>query len=88
MNHRLDEKLKKAIENDNFNFEKYLGEGKKWYQYYLIVSELVWARNFHDGYIIEVYDDLENKNHFGTFLIDYIPAVSGYHLVPRIQRKI
>ena len=50
MKKSLDKRLRYAVENHKLNFEKFLGKGCKWYHHYLIVWELVWARNFCDGY--------------------------------------
>jgi hypothetical protein len=51
----IEEKIIRAIENKKLNPEK-LGE-RKWYNYFIRVTELVWARNFYDGYKIEVYNE-------------------------------
>jgi hypothetical protein len=49
----IEEKIKQAIEANKLNPEK-LGE-RNWYGYFIRTTELIWARNFHDGYKIEVY---------------------------------
>jgi hypothetical protein len=51
----IEEKIKRAIETNKLNPE-ILGE-RKWYNYFIRVTELVWARNFYDGYKIEVYTE-------------------------------
>ena len=73
MRKTLEEKLRGAVENDRFNYEKYFN-GCKWYNYYLEVIELVWARNLYDGYEINVYDSEVNSEHYGTFTVDYIAS--------------
>jgi len=52
MKKSLEEKLKYAVENHKLKYEKYFGKGSKWYRYYLEIWELVWVRNFIDGYQI------------------------------------
>lgn len=52
---QIESKILKAIDTSKLNPTK-LGE-RKWYNYYIRVTELVWARNFHDGYLIEVYSE-------------------------------
>ncbi|MDR3273310.1 MAG: hypothetical protein LBT29_07505 [Flavobacteriaceae bacterium] len=51
----IEEKIKKAVESNKLNLQK-LGE-RKWYNYFIRVTELVWARNLWDGYEIEVYNE-------------------------------
>jgi len=51
----LEIKVKRAIENNKLSLNK-LGE-RNWYKYFIRITELVWARNFHDGYQIEVYTE-------------------------------
>jgi hypothetical protein len=87
MKKSLEEKLKYAVENDRLKFEKFFGNGCKWYHYYLEIWELMWARNFCDGYKIHVYDSEERREHYGTFLVDYVFAEKGYQLVPRLQKQ-
>ena len=87
MKKSLEEKMKYAVENQKLNYEKYFGRGCKWYHYYLEIWELVWARNLRDGYKIHVYDSEERREHYGTFLVDYVPAEKGYHFVPRLQKQ-
>ena len=87
MKKTLEQKLKYAIDNDKFNFEKFFGNGHKWYNYYIVVVELVWARNLCDGYEIYVYDNEYKDNHIVTFTLDYITAYNnGYYSLPRLQQ--
>lgn len=45
--------FKKAIESNQLK----LVEGRRqWRKFNLDISELIWARNFFDGYLIHVYD--------------------------------
>ncbi|MEA2029398.1 MAG: hypothetical protein U9N49_10540 [Campylobacterota bacterium] len=54
---KLEQKIHKAIDNNRLK----LIEGEKfWYSYFLSIQELVWARNNHDGYLIDVYDKKDN----------------------------
>ena len=68
-------KVREAIEYDNNNF----GERKKldlekgsrnWRGFYLDIQPLVWARNYQDGYNVDVYDEKYGR-HLGTLNIDY-----------------
>jgi len=86
MKKSLEEKIRNAVENHRINFEKFFGKGCKWYGYYLAVWELTWARNFCDGYEIQVYDNEYKNEHIATFTLDYICEYNnGYYLVPRLQ---
>ena len=44
----IETKIRKALETNKLNPE-ILGE-RNWYNYYISVIELVWARNLYDGY--------------------------------------
>jgi len=85
MKKSLEEKLKNAVENDRLNYKKYLGKGCKWYNYYLEIWELIWARNLCDGYKIHVYDSVDRKEHYGTFIVDYVPAEKGCWFTPTLK---
>ncbi len=61
----LENKIKNAIENKRLK----LIEGKKnWYSYFLLIQELIWSRNNHDGYLIDVYDK-QYGNHLSRIMI-------------------
>jgi hypothetical protein len=45
----------KALKTNKLN-PQILGE-RKWYNYFIRVTELVWSNNIHDGYKIEVYNE-------------------------------
>ena len=86
MKKSLEERLRYAVENHKLNFEKFFGRGCKWYHNYLIVWELVWARNFCDGYQIFVYDNEYISEHNATFVVEDVPDQKGeYCLVPKLQ---
>ena len=86
MRKTLEEKLRYAVENHKLNYEKYFGNGCKWYHYYLEIWELVWARNFCDGYKIFVYNNEYWNKHLATLTVDYVPNTKGsYCLVPRLR---
>ena len=88
MKKTLEEKLRYAVENHKIKYEKYFGNGCKWYHYYLEIWKLVWARNLIDGYQIFVYDSEDRKEHYGTFTVDYIASLKNrYGLVPRLQKQ-
>jgi hypothetical protein len=67
-------RVREAIEYDEKNF----GERKKldlekgsrnWRGLYLDIEPLVWARNFQEGYNIDVYEEQYGK-HLGTLNMD------------------
>jgi hypothetical protein len=62
----IEEKIRRAIETNKLNPET-SGE-RNWYQYFIRITKLVWSRNFHDGYKIEVYDE-QYGNHITTINI-------------------
>jgi hypothetical protein len=51
----VETKILKAITTNKLNL-KVLVE-RMCYNYFICVTELEWGRNFHDGYLIEVYDE-------------------------------
>jgi hypothetical protein len=63
----IETKILKAIETNKLNPE-IIGE-RYWYNYFICVTELVWARNMHDGYQIEVYIDYSKREFLGTIKI-------------------
>lgn len=52
-------KILKAIDNNRFKLQS--GQ-RYWYGYFVVVYELVWARNNHDGYLIDVYAEEYGKH--------------------------
>ena len=62
----VEEKIRRAIETNKLNPEK-LGE-RNWYDYFIRTTELVWTRNFYDGYKIEVYTE-QYGEHLATVKI-------------------
>ncbi len=52
-------KIKNAIYNNKL---KLLEGERNWYQYFVTIQELVWARNNHDGYLINVYDEKHGRH--------------------------
>ncbi|MDR1984267.1 MAG: hypothetical protein LBQ28_05525 [Prevotellaceae bacterium] len=67
----LEEKIQRALYTNKLNPAKYTGKGKRWYNYYVEAYELVWARNFRDGYEIMVYENEEKREHLATVMVDY-----------------
>jgi hypothetical protein len=63
----IETKILKALEVNKLNPE-ILGE-RKWYNYFISVNKLVWARNLWDGYEIHVYSDEYKTSHLGIFKI-------------------
>lgn len=63
---KLESKILKAIETNKLNPE-ILGE-RNWYNYFIRISELIWGRNFQNGYLIEVYDE-KYGNHLTSVTI-------------------
>lgn len=58
-----------ALKTNKLNPNK-LGE-RKWYNYFIAVDELIWARNFVDGYSIDIYSDEYKTEHLATYTITY-----------------
>ena len=67
--HNLQSKILKAIKTNKFNPAR-LGE-RKWYNYFISVDELIWARNFVDGYLIHIYSDEYKTEHLATYTLTY-----------------
>jgi len=68
-------KVREAIEYDENNFGKRkkldLEKGSRnWRGLYLDIEPLVWARNFQDGYNVDVYEEQYGK-HLGRLNIDF-----------------
>ena len=62
---KLQTKILTALKTNKLNPNK-LGE-RKWYNYFISVTELVWARNFVDGYCINIYSDEYKTEHLATY---------------------
>jgi len=63
---KIETKILKAVETNKLNLE-IIGE-RNWYNYFIRVTQLVWSRNFHDGYLIEVYDE-RYGNHLASITL-------------------
>jgi len=59
-------KVISAVENNKLKLKN--GD-RNWYQYYISVRELTWARNNHDGFIIDIYSNEDKSTHLTTVLI-------------------
>lgn len=66
---KIQSKILKALKTNKFNPTK-LGE-RKWYNYFISIDELVWARNFIDGYLIHIYSDEYKTEHLATYTLSY-----------------
>ena len=66
---KLQTKILTALKTNKLNPTK-LGE-RKWYNYFIAVDELVWARNFVDGYSIDIYSDEYKTEHLATYTLTY-----------------
>lgn len=66
---KLQTKILTALKTNKLNPTK-LGE-RKWYKYFISINELVWARNFVDGYLIDIYSDDYKTKHLATFILTY-----------------
>ena len=66
---KLQSKILTALKTNKLNPTK-LGE-RKWYNYLISVDELFWARNFVDGYSIDIYSDDYKTKHLATFILTY-----------------
>lgn len=63
----IETKVKQAILTNKLN-PTILGE-RNWYNYYINVMELVWSRNNHDGYKIDIYSDSLKRDYLTTVII-------------------
>ncbi|NMR34404.1 hypothetical protein HIO71_09310 [Chryseobacterium aquaticum] len=63
----LENKVLKALKTNKLNPE-ILGE-RNWYNYFICVTELVWSRNNHDGYKIDVFTDNSKIEHLASVKI-------------------
>ena len=62
----IEQKIRRAVETNKLSLIK-LGE-RRWFNYFIRVTELVWVRNLRDGYQVEVYDK-EYSVHLATIII-------------------
>lgn len=65
----LQSKILTALKTNKLNPNK-LGE-RKWYNYFISVDELIWARNFVDGYLIDIYSNEYKTEHLATYTLTY-----------------
>lgn len=63
----IESKIKQAIQGKKLK-PTILGE-INWCNYFISVTELVWAKNNHDGYQIDVYSDILKTQHLVSFKI-------------------
>ena len=66
---RLQTKILNSLKAKKFNPAK-LGK-RKWYNYIISVEELIWSRNFIDGYLIHIYSDEYKSEHLATYTLTY-----------------
>lgn len=66
---KSENKILKALKTNKLNPNK-TGE-RKWYNYFISVDELVWTRNFIDGYLIHIYSDEFKTKHLVTYTLTY-----------------
>ncbi len=66
----IETKIHKSLQTNKLNPE-ILGE-RYWYNYFISVIELVWVRNNHNGYKIEVYSDETKMEHLTTVIFKNI----------------
>ena len=66
---KLQSKILTALKTNKLNPNK-IGE-RKWYKYFISIKELVWARNFIDGYLIHIYSDEFKTEHLATYTLTY-----------------
>ena len=62
-------KILNALKTNKLNPTK-LGERKR-YNYFISVDELLWGRNFVDGYLIQIYSDKYKTEHLATYTLSY-----------------
>ncbi|UGS23914.1 hypothetical protein [Flavobacterium channae] len=65
----LQTKILNALKTNKLNPNK-IGE-RQWYKYFISIKELVWARNFIDGYLIHIYSDEFKTEHLATYTVTY-----------------
>ncbi len=65
----LQTKILNALKTNKLNPNK-IGE-RQWYKYFISIKELVWARNFIDGYLIHIYSDEFKAEHLATYTLTY-----------------
>ena len=63
----VENKILKALKTNKLNPE-ILGE-RIWFNYFIRVTELVWARNNYDGYQIDIFTDNSKREHLVTVKI-------------------
>ena len=63
----IESKIRKALKTNKLN-PTVLGE-RNWYNYFIIVNELVWTRNLRDGYEIHVYNNSSKSEHLATIIV-------------------
>ena len=66
---KIQSKILTALKTNKLNPNK-LGE-RKWFNYFISVDELVWARNFIDGYLIHIFTDEYKSEHLATYTLTY-----------------
>jgi hypothetical protein len=66
---KLQTKILNSLKTNKFNPNK-LGE-RNWYNYFISVDELIWARNFIDGYLIHIYSDEYKTEHLASYKLTY-----------------
>lgn len=66
---KIQTKILNALKSNKFNPNK-LGE-RNWYNYFISVDELIWARNFIDGYLIHIYSEEYKKEHLASYTLSY-----------------
>lgn len=62
-------KISRTLQTNKFNPTTF-GE-RKWFNYFISVTELTWARNFIDGYLINVYSDKYKSEHLASYTLSY-----------------
>ena len=66
---KLQTKILTALKTNKLNPTK-LGE-RNWYNYFISINELVWVRNFVNGYLIHIYSDKYKTEHLATYTLSY-----------------
>ena len=66
---KLQTKILNALKTNKFNPNNL--EERNWYNYFISVDELIWARNFIDGYLIHIYSDEYKTEHLASYKLTY-----------------
>ena len=82
---KLQTKILNALKTNKFNPNNL--EERNWYNYFISVDELIWARNFIDGYLIHLYSNEDKSEHLASYTLTYDVFESKYKLQVDYERE-